>query len=186
MTLVNSLAALDTPEDFEDRMDCARKVLEGVDAEVMVALIWEEETRESERFISTLIDCIPIQDGYMDVEDEHADWIRDATIVEVEHSLVAASDYESDVDFFAFVAEEGTIYQIGAGLGTLENASITLYGPFPNYEELYIASSYKNGENLPDHQQILTVAIHRHVLRLGARRRRDRRLLVLRLRGQPA
>ena len=146
-TLVNPLAALDTLEDFEDRMDCARKVLEGVDAEIMVALIWEEETRESEGFVSILMDCISIQDGYRDIEDDHADRIRDATVVEVEHSLVAASDYESDMDFFAFVAEEGTIYQIGAGLGTLENASISLYGPFPDYEELYTASSYKNGES---------------------------------------
>lgn len=34
--------ALDTPEDFEDRIDCVRKVLEGMDdAENMVAVIWE-------------------------------------------------------------------------------------------------------------------------------------------------
>ena len=140
--------ALNTPEDFEDRIDCVRKVLEGMDdAEIMVAVIWEKETREAEEFISALMDCILVDDRYGGTQDDHADRIGDATVVEVEHSLIAASDYESDVDFFAFVAEEGTTYQIGVGPGTLEVASISLYGPFPDYDEMYTADSYENGES---------------------------------------
>ena len=145
-TLVNPFAALDTPKDFEDRMDCARKVLEGANADIMVALIWEEETREAELFISALWECTSLGDGYRGTPDDHADRIGDATVVEVEHSLIAASEYETDVDFFAFVAEEGTVYQIGVRLGTLEDVSITLYGPYPEYDLLHTANSYENGQ----------------------------------------
>ena len=55
-------------------------------------------------------------------------------------------DYDYDVDFFAFVAEEGTIYQVGVGLGVLEDATISLYGPFPDYDELYTVSSHEKGQ----------------------------------------
>ncbi len=146
-TLVNPLAALDTPEGFEERLDCARRVLEGANADIMVALMWEEETREAEGLVSALWECTSLGDGYRGTPDDHADRIGDATVVEVEHSLIAAVEYETDVDFFAFVAEEGTVYQIGVGLGTLEDASLSLYGPYPEYEELHTATSYENGEN---------------------------------------
>ena len=44
------------------------------------------------------------------------------------------------------MAEEETIYQVGVGLGILEDAVISLYGPYPGYDELYNASSYENGQ----------------------------------------
>ena len=126
------------PEDTEERIDCARNALAGVNAEIMVALMWsEEETPEAERFVETLIDCIYVLDQYGGIQDDLPDRITDATVTQVGHSLIAAVDYDYDVDFFAFVAEEGTIYQIGVGLGTLEDATISLYGPFPEYDELY-------------------------------------------------
>ena len=50
------------------------------------------------------------------------------------------------MDFFAFMAEEGTIYQVGVGLGTLEDAIISLHGPYPEYGELYTANSRENGQ----------------------------------------
>ena len=145
-TLVNPLAALDTPENFQDRLDCARKILAGADAEIMVALIWEEETREAEEFISALWGCTSLEDGYGGIPDDHADRITDATLSQAGHTRLAAVEYEHDVDFFSFVAEEETIYQIGVGLGTLEDASISLYGPYPEYDELYTASSNDNGQ----------------------------------------
>ena len=138
--------ALSTPEDTENRIACAREVLASADAELMVALMWEEETRETEGFISALLDCVWVEEEYEGTLDDYADRIRDATPVGVGHTLVAASDYEGDVDFFAFVAEGGTIYQIGVGLGTLEDAWFSLYGPFPDYDEIYTASSYGSGQ----------------------------------------
>ncbi len=147
-TLVNLFAALDTIEDFVRRMDCTRKVLDSADAEIMVALMWEDaENPEVERFLLEFMDCLHVEDEYGGIPDDHADRIREATLVEVGHTLLAAMEYVHDTDFFAFVAERGTIYQIGAGLGTLEGVWISLYGPLPDYDELHTASSYGNGEN---------------------------------------
>ena len=135
------------PEDIEERIDCARNALAGVNAEIMVALMWSEEvTPEAERFVETLMDCTHFLEEYGDIEDDHADRIRDATVIQAGHTLLAAVEYEYDLDFFAFVAEEGTIYQVGAGLGTLEDVTISLYGPFPEYYELHTASSDDNGQ----------------------------------------
>ena len=135
------------PEDTEERIDCARNALAGVNAEIMVALMWpEEETPEAESFVETLIDCIYVFNEYGGIQDDQPDRITDATVIQVGHSLIAAVDYDYDVDFFAFVAEEGTIYQIGVGLGTLEDATISLYGPFPEYDELYTASSHEDSQ----------------------------------------
>ena len=135
------------PEDTEERIDCARNALAGVNAEIMVALMWpEEETPQAERFVETLIDCIYVFDEYGGIQDGLPDRIADATVTQVGHSVAAAVDYDYDVDFFAFVAEEGTIYQIGVGLGTLEDATISLYGPFPEYDELYTASSHEDSQ----------------------------------------
>jgi len=44
------------------------------------------------------------------------------------------------------VAEEGTIYWGGVGLRTLEDAIISLYGPYPEYDELHTAGSHENGQ----------------------------------------
>ena len=146
-TLVNPYAAQGTLEDFERRMECTRKVLDRADAQIMVALIWDdEENSEVEKFLLEFMNCLRVEDEYGGTPDDHADRIRDATIIEVGHSLIAASDYESDVDFFAFLAEEGTIYQIGVDLGSLEDAWFSLYGPYPEYEELHAVSSRGNDQ----------------------------------------
>ena len=145
-TLVNPLAALGTPEDFEARLDCARRVLHSANANIIIALMWEEETREAEEFVSSLWECTSLEDEYRGTPDDHADRITDATFTQAGHTLLAAVEYEHDADFFAFVAEEGTIYQIGVGLGTLEDATITLYGPYPEYDLLHTASSHDNGQ----------------------------------------
>ena len=50
--------AQSSPKEIEDRTDCARKVLAGLDAEIMVALKREEEAPKGERLISALWDCV--------------------------------------------------------------------------------------------------------------------------------
>ena len=138
------------PKDTEERIDCARNALNGLNAEIMVALMWsEEETPEAERVIAALMDCLLDEDWDTQDrtnEDDHADRVADATVVEAGHTVTAAVEYDYDTDFFAFVAEEGTIYQVGVGLGTLEDAIISLHGPYPEYGELYTANSRENGQ----------------------------------------
>ena len=137
------------PEDIEERVDCARNALAGVNAEIMVALMWsEKETPEAERFLKTLIHCIFVFDEYEDIRDDHAEVIEDASVVDVGHSLIAMTDYEYDVDFFAFAAREGTVYQVAVELGTLEDAWLELYGPFPDYELEHTAYAYEQEQTV--------------------------------------
>ena len=146
MTWAHSGAGYE-PEEIEERIDCVHNVLADANAEIMVALMWSEEgTPEAERFMEALIDCVYAFDEHGDIQDDHADRIADATVTQAGHTLIAALDYYNDVDFFAFVAEEGTIYQVSVGLGTLEDAVISLYGPYPGYDELYTAGSHENGQ----------------------------------------
>ena len=133
--------------------------------------------------METLIDCVYAFDEYGDIEDDHADRIADATVTQAGHTLIAAVDYYNDVDFFAFVAEEGTIYQVGVGLGNLEDAVISLYGPYPEYDELHSASSRENGQTTSIFwQSPITDMVFVSVSRRG----RDRRLLLLRPARQTA
>ena len=82
-----------------------------MNAEIMVALMWsEEETPEAERVIAALMDRLLDEDWDTQdrtIEDDHADRVADATVVEAGHTVTAAVDHDHDVDFFAFVAEEG-------------------------------------------------------------------------------
>ena len=143
---VSAFAALDTPEAFEERVDCARDALSRVNAEMMVAMMGDEETPEAEGFFSALMDCTYFLEEPEGILDGHPDRIANATVTQVGHTLPAAVEYEYDADFFAFVVEEGTIYQVGVGLGTLEDVTFSLYGPYPDYDELYTASSHENGQ----------------------------------------
>ena len=144
---VSAFAALDTPEAFDERVDCARGTLASVNAEMMAALMRDEETLEAEGFFSALMDCTYFLEELVEgILDDHADRIADATVVEAGHTLIAAMEYEYDVDFFAFVAEEGTTNQVSVGLGTLEDVTFSLHGPYPEYDELHSASSHENGQ----------------------------------------
>ena len=52
------------------------------------------------------------------------------------------------MDFFAFAAEEGTVYQVAVELGTLEDAWLELYGPFPDYELEHTAYAYEQEQTV--------------------------------------
>ena len=53
----------------------------------------------------------------LDVSDDHADSIEGATATTVGEAIQGALNYEGDVDFFAFEAEGGVLYQIDVGTG---------------------------------------------------------------------
>ena len=63
----------------------------------------------------------------LDVSDDHADSIEGATATTVGEAIQGALNYEGDVDFFAFEAEGGVLYQIDVGLGTLPDSELVLY-----------------------------------------------------------
>ena len=60
-----------------------------------------------------------------DVIDDHANSEGDATAIRVGADVRGALDYDGDVDFFRFQAEQGRSYQIDVALGTLDDSIVT-------------------------------------------------------------
>ena len=63
----------------------------------------------------------------LDVVDDHANSVERATVVTVGEPMQGALDYDGDEDFFTFEAEEGKVYQIDVGLGTLPDSWLDIY-----------------------------------------------------------
>ena len=62
-----------------------------------------------------------------DVPDDHSNDIDDATVAAVGADVEGALDYDDDIDYFRFQAEQGQIYQIDVALGTLDDSIVDLY-----------------------------------------------------------
>ena len=61
--------------------------------------------------------------------DDHGDDLNNATAVTVGAAVQGSVDYAGDMDYFSFRAEEGKLYQIDVGLGTLEVYHVTVQDP---------------------------------------------------------
>ncbi len=62
-----------------------------------------------------------------DIADDHANSVEGATSVTTGEVVQGALDYDEDVDFFVFEAEEGVLYQIDVALGTLTDSWLSVY-----------------------------------------------------------
>ena len=62
-----------------------------------------------------------------DLIDDHANSEREATAIRVGADVRGALDYDGDIDFFRFQAEQGQSYQIDVALGTLDDSIVDLY-----------------------------------------------------------
>ena len=63
------------------------------------------------------------------IVDDHGNDIYDATVAAVAVDVEGVIDYEDDSDYFRFTAEDGRLYQIDVGLGTLDDSVLLLLGP---------------------------------------------------------
>ena len=75
-------------------------------------------------------DCIgpeDVPDDDEEVPDDHGNDIDDATGIRVGADVRGAMDYDGDIDFFRFQAEQGQSYQIDVALGTLDDSIVELY-----------------------------------------------------------
>ena len=62
-----------------------------------------------------------------DLIDDHGNSEGDATAIGVGADVRGALDYDDDIDFFRFQAEQGQSYQIDVALGTLDDSIVDLY-----------------------------------------------------------
>ena len=83
-------------------------------------------------------DFVPDDDE--EVPDDHGNDIDDATAIRVGADVRGAMDYDGDIDFFRFQAEQGQSYQIDVALGTLDDSIVELYdgdGAFLDTNDYY-------------------------------------------------
>ena len=60
-------------------------------------------------------------------EDDHGDYLENATTVDPGESVEGKMDNDYDLDYFRFQAEEGQSYEVRVDHGTLESSGLTLY-----------------------------------------------------------
>ena len=70
------------------------------------------------------IDPEDVPDDREDATDDHGNDIDDATAIRVGAGVRGAMDYDGDIDFFRFQAEQGQSYQIDVALGTLDDSIV--------------------------------------------------------------
>ena len=75
--------------------------------------------------------------------DDHANAIDDATAVTLSDAIRGSMDYEGDIDFFLFQAEEGQSYRINVALGNLSDSVIELY----DANEEWLAANDDHGDS---------------------------------------
>ena len=61
------------------------------------------------------------------IVDDHGDDVDDATAIRVGADVQGSLDYDGDIDYFRFQAEQGESYQIDVALGTLDDSIVYLY-----------------------------------------------------------
>ena len=76
--------------------------------------------------------------------DDHGNSEREATAIRVGADVRGALDYDGDIDFFRFQAEEGRSYPIDMALGTLDDSTVSLFDSDGQY-----AGSYYYDRNTP-------------------------------------
>ena len=76
------------------------------------------------------VGCIDPEDlptDNADGSDDHGNDIDDATAIRVGAGVRGDVNYEGDVDYFSFQAEQGQSYQIDVALGSLDDSIVDLY-----------------------------------------------------------
>ena len=72
-----------------------------------------------------------------DLIDDHGNSEREATAIRVGADVRGALDYDGDIDFFRFQAEEGRSYPIDMALGTLDDSTVSLIDSDGQYAGSY-------------------------------------------------
>ena len=78
------------------------------------------------------------------IVDDHGNEIDDATAIRVGADVRGALDYDGDIDYLRFQAEQGESYQIDVALGTLDDSMVYLYdadGSFLDTNDDYVGTS---------------------------------------------
>ncbi|MDE0234229.1 MAG: pre-peptidase C-terminal domain-containing protein [bacterium] len=65
--------------------------------------------------------------GLIDVVDDFGDGVEGAARIVLDESVEGVLDYDGDLDYFVFEAEEGDLYEMDVALGTLGDSVVAVY-----------------------------------------------------------
>ena len=82
-------------------------------------------------------------------EDDHGNFRAEATSVAVGGTVEGVLDYEGDVDFFVFQAEEGESYEIQVDVGSLPDHVTTLYDSDGEFLGVSVTANAQSGRPFP-------------------------------------
>ena len=109
---------LDTNDDYGDTL-ASRLSWNAPSSGERYVLVWGAYTSSRGTYTLTV--------SLSDVIDDHANSEGDATVAAVGADVEGALDYDGDIDYFRFQAEQGQSYQIDVALGTLDDSIVELY-----------------------------------------------------------
>ncbi len=131
-TIFLSILVTDLEEVYgelsEDQRSCLRYWVKGRDAVAMVAAMADKDAAAPSEVDRAEVDCVLALSTDPD-PDDHGNYPWSATETTVGWEVEAFLDYDGDVDYFVFRAEEGAMYEIDVALGTLGDSALRLYDP---------------------------------------------------------
>ena len=138
-----SEAGIDPESLSEDEISCLRELATDLDdlnwLEISAASVSDEIYGLLFETMAAVLECLPEplasslwgfdtdNDEVLDVADDHADRLEDATPIAVGDAVAAAMDYTGDVDWFSFEAHQGDAYQIDVAPSGYWDSTVTLH-----------------------------------------------------------
>ena len=139
-TLLDSWLAIYDSEEFEIAFNDDR------DDDSLASRIVGEVPSSGEYFVEVGgygVGSYTLTVAVSDIVDDHAtNSVEGATPMTVGELMQGTVDYDGDNDVFAFEVEEGVLYQIDVGLGTLSDSWLELY----DSDEFQLASNDDRGD----------------------------------------
>lgn len=135
----------------EEEASCLRELVAATDVAALIAS--PVDSPAYVEFAAGLLICVPdlFETGddagtepVSDITDDHASAVEGATAVTVGEAVQGALEYENDIDFFVFQAEEGVFYQIDVALGTLSDSLVGVH----DTDEQELAYNDDHGDSL--------------------------------------
>ena len=145
--LLNAIAAvtgLDVSQFSDDERECVREWVTNLDEDDIMVMLAQEDDAAAAALGLTLIACVPnlLTQGMagpvpmttecntianaVNVQDDHADAIGDATPLKVGEAADGTIDHDVDFDFFVFKAKADESYRIDVAPGTMRDPVVSL------------------------------------------------------------
>ena len=154
LSLIMAEMGADLDELGEDGASCLREWAASIDWAALLVDGEVEDLSETDELVLGIFACLPDllfwgltwEDAAepSNVADDHANFLEDATAVNLGKAVPGVLDYNGDADFFVFEAEEGEVYQVEVEAEGFSDAFVALYDANKKWQQVdYDNSDYR-------------------------------------------